>query len=181
MLIVVPLWTSYLVRTFAWMQILGTNGLINFVLQYTGLASAPVSWLLYSEFAVVVALVHIYVPFMVLPIYAVLEKTDVKLIEAAYDLGASKLRVLLTVILPIAMPGIVTGYVFVFIPAIGAFVTPELLGGTSGLMLGSIIGQQFGASFEYPFGSALSVVLVTIILLVTVSLLRIGRQGDKNA
>jgi spermidine/putrescine transport system permease protein len=174
MLLITPLWTSYLVRTFAWMQILGTNGLVNFLLQYLGLTEQPISWLLYSEFAVIVALVHIYMPFMILPIYAVLEKLDDRLIEAAYDLGASGLRVFITVIIPLSLPGIVTGYIFVFIPAIGAFVTPELLGGTKGLMIGSIVAQQFGATYEYPFGSALSIVLIAIILAVTIALLRLG-------
>ena len=174
MAIITPLWISYVVRTFAWMQILGTNGLANVTLQGVGLISEPVGWFLYSEFAVVVALVHIYMPFMVVPIYAVLERLDQRHLEAAYDLGASKLAVLWKITIPLAKPGIIAGYLFVFIPAVGAFVTPEILGGTSGLMIGSIIAQQFGANFEYPFGAALAVVLVALITAVAIVLLRVG-------
>lgn len=166
-LIIAPLWTSYLVRTFAWVQILGANGLINYILNSLGIVDEPVQWLLYSEFAVIIALVHINMPFMILPLYAVLERIDVRIFEAAYDLGASPSRVIRTITIPLAMPGIIIGWLFVFIPSIGAFVTPELVGGTEGLMIGSVIAQQFGTTFQYPFGSALSVTLIILILAVT--------------
>lgn len=171
MLVIMPLWTSYLVRTFAWALILGRNGIINQGLQATGITDAPVEWLLYSEFAVTLALVHIYMPFMVLPIYAVLEKFDGRLLEAARDMGASRWRAFLTITLPLSLPGIVAGSIFVFVPALGAYVTPELLGGTGGMMLGNVIAQQFGGTFEYPFGSALTVLMVAVVaVLVSISL-----------
>ncbi len=171
MLVIMPLWTSYLVRTFAWALILGRNGIINQGLQAAGMTDAPVEWLLYSEFAVTLALVHIYMPFMVLPIYAVLEKFDGRLLEAARDMGASRWRAFLTITLPLSLPGIVAGSIFVFVPALGAYVTPELLGGTGGMMLGNVIAQQFGGTFEYPFGSALTVLMVAVVaVLVSVGL-----------
>jgi spermidine/putrescine transport system permease protein len=175
MLVVLPLWTSYLVRTYAWMLILGTNGVINQALQFLGLTAEPVSWLLYSDFAVTVALVHIYMPYLILPLYAVLEKIEPSLFEAAWDLGGGRLRSFLHVVLPLSLPGMVTGCLFVFIPSMGAFVTPELLGGTRSILIGSIIAQQFGVAFEYPFGSALALVLMGLILVVATVLLRYGK------
>jgi len=175
MLLVLPLWTSYLVRTYAWMLILGTNGVINQTLRGLGLIDQPITWLLYSDFAVTIALVHIYMPYLILPLYAVLEKMDHSLIEASRDLGGGRWRTFLHVTLPLSLPGVATGCLFVFIPSMGAFVTPELLGGTRSIMIGSIIAQQFGASFEYPFGSAMSLVLMSIIMVFAVAALRLGR------
>jgi spermidine/putrescine transport system permease protein len=174
-LIILPLWTSYLVRTFAWMLVLGTNGIVNYTLRSAGLIERPLTWLLYSDFAVTIALVHIYMPFMILPLYAVLEKLDRRLFEAAADLGAPAWRTFVHVTLPLALPGLVTGCLFVFIPSMGAFVTPELLGGTRSIMTGSIIAQQFGVAFEYPFGSAMALALMAIILGVASVALRYGR------
>ena len=174
-LVVLPLWTSYLVRTFAWMLVLGTNGIINFALVHAGLVDQPLRWLLYSKFAVILALVHIYVPFFIIPVFAVLEKLDRRLIEASRDLGASPAGTFWTVTFPMSLPGVATGCLFVFIPAAGAYVTPELLGGPNVVMVGSVIAQQFGQSYEYPFGSTLALALMAIILLVTVAILRLGR------
>lgn len=175
MLVIMPLWTSYLVRTFAWVLILGRNGVLNQGLVGSGMVDAPLEWMLYSEFAVIVALVHIYMPFMILPIYAVLERFDDKLLEAAHDLGAGRIRAFLTITLPISLPGIVAGCIFVFVPAMGAYVTPELLGGTSGVMLGNIIAKQFGGTFEYPFGSALTMLMVCVVA----ALVSIGFRYNK--
>jgi len=175
MLVILPLWTSYLVRTYAWMLILGTNGVINQVLMATGLVDAPLTWLLYSDFAVTIALVHIYMPFLILPLYAVLEKIDPSVLEAAWDLGGGRVQTFLKVILPLSLPGVATGCLFVFIPSMGAFVTPELLGGTRSMMIGSVIAQQFGVAYEYPFGSALALVLMSMILVVTTIVLRYGK------
>ena len=175
MLVITPLWTSYLVRTFAWMMTLGRNGLINQALLGAGLIASPIEWLLYSDFAVTLALVHIYLPFMVLPIYAVLEKLDGRLIEAASDLGASPARIFLTVVLPLSLSGVVTGSLFVFVPSMGPFVTPDLLGGTSALMMGNVIADQFGGTFEYPFGSALAMLMLGVIAGLAVTALRSGR------
>jgi spermidine/putrescine transport system permease protein len=174
-LVVLPLWTSYLVRSFAWMLVLGTNGVLNEFLRGIGAIDEPVRWFLYSEFAVIVALVHIYVPFFILPVFAVLDKLDHRLLEASRDLGASRWTTFWTVTLPLSRPGIATGCLLVFIPAAGAYVTPELVGGPNVIMIGSVIAQQFGLVFEYPFGSALALVLMSGILLGALGLLRIGR------
>ena len=174
-LVVLPLWTSYLVRSFAWMLVLGSNGVLNQFLLATGLISTPIRWFLYSEFAVVISLVHIYLPFFILPVFSVLEKLDPKLIEASRDLGASSWTTFRTVTLPLSRPGISTGCLLVFIPAAGSYVTPELLGGPNVVMIGSVIAQQFGLVFEYPFGSALALSLMVGILLVGLALLRVGQ------
>lgn len=181
MLVILPLWTSYLVRTFAWLLILGTNGVINHGLRAAGLIDQPIAWLLYSDFAVTVALVHIYVPFMILPLYAVLEKLDGRLLEAARDLGASPARAFVSVTVPLSLSGLATGCLFVFIPSMGAFVTPELLGGTRSIMIGSIIAQQFGVAFEYPLGSAMALTLMAIILAIASVVLRYGRPRGMAA
>jgi len=175
LLVILPLWTSYLVRTYAWMLILGTQGVINQILMGLGLTTQPQTWLLYSDFAVTIALVHIYMPYLILPLYAVLEKIDPSLLEAAWDLGGGRIRTFLSVILPLSLPGIVSGCLFVFIPSMGAFVTPELLGGTRSIMIGSIIAQQFGVAFEYPFGSALALTLMGIIFATAAICLRYGK------
>jgi spermidine/putrescine transport system permease protein len=179
-LVVLPLWTSYLVRSFAWMLVLGTNGVLNHFLLATGIIGRPIRWFLYSEFAVVISLVHIYLPFFILPVFAVLEKLDHKLIEASADLGASTWTTFWTVTLPLSRPGISTGCLLVFIPAAGAYVTPELLGGPNVIMIGSVIAQQFGLVFEYPFGSALALALMVGILIVSLGLIRFGQvEGVK--
>jgi spermidine/putrescine transport system permease protein len=175
LLVILPLWTSYLVRSFAWMLILGTNGIINELLRSVGLIRESLSWLLYSEFAVTVALVHVYMPFMVLPLYAVLEKLDKGLLEAAQDLGASGWRTFWHITFPLSISGLATGCLFVFIPAIASYITPELLGGTRSVMIGSIIAQKFGISFEYPLGSAMALVLMAVILATASLVLRYGR------
>jgi spermidine/putrescine transport system permease protein len=176
-LVILPLWTSYLVRTYAWMLILGTKGAVNQALQAVGLTSEPISWLLYSDFAVTLALVHIYVPYLILPLYSVLEKLDPSLFEAAKDLGGGRWRTFLHVTLPLSLPGVATGCLFVFIPSMGSFVTPELLGGTRSILIGSIVAQQFGVAFEYPLGSAMALAIMGIILLAAVALLRVGRPA----
>jgi spermidine/putrescine transport system permease protein len=176
-LVILPLWTSYLVRTYAWMLILGTKGAVNQALQAVGLTSEPISWLLYSDFAVTLALVHIYVPYLILPLYSVLEKLDPSLFEAAKDLGGGRWRTFLHITLPLSLPGVATGCLFVFIPSMGSFVTPELLGGTRSILIGSIVAQQFGVAFEYPLGSAMALAIMGIILLAAVALLRVGRPA----
>lgn len=174
-LVILPLWTSYLVRTFAWMLILGRDGIVNHFLQGIGLLDKPITWLLYSNFAVTLALINIYVPFLILPTYSVLERMDWNLLEAARDLGASRWRAFREITLPLSLPGITTGGLFVFISSMGAYVTPELLGGPSSQMIGDIIAQQFGATYEYGFGSALALVLMLTILVVAAIGLYFGR------
>ena len=181
LLVILPLWTSYLVRTYAWMLILGREGVANQALMSAGVIDAPLTWLLYSDFAVTIALVHIYLPYLILPLYAVLEKIDASVLEAAWDLGGGRLRTFLSVILPLSLPGVATGCLFVLIPSMGAFITPELLGGTRSIMIGSIVAQQFGVAYEYPFGSALALTLMGLILLFAVALLRAGRLRGARA
>jgi len=175
LLVILPLWTSYLVRTYAWMLILGTQGAINQALRGLGLIHEPLTGLLYSDFAVTIALVHIYMPYLILPLYVVLEKIDPSLLEAAWDLGGGRVHTFLSVILPLSLPGIASGCLFVFIPSMGAFVTPELLGGTRSIMIGSIIAQQFGVAFEYPFGAALALALMGVIFATAALTLRYGK------
>lgn len=175
LLVILPLWTSYLVRSYAWMLILGREGVANQALLGVGLIDAPLTWLLYSDFAVTIALVHIYLPYLILPLYAVLEKIDPSVLEAAWDLGGGRVRTFVSVILPLSLPGVATGCLFVLIPSMGAFITPELLGGTRSIMIGSIVAQQFGVAYEYPFGSALALTLMGLILLFAVAILRAGR------
>ena len=175
LLVILPLWTSYLIRSYSWMLILGTEGVINRLLLATGLTTEPVTWLLYSDFAVTIALVHIYLPYLILPLYAVLERIDSSVLEAAWDLGGGYVRTFFSVILPLSLPGVATGCLFVFIPSMGAFITPELLGGTRSIMIGSIIAQQFGVTYDYPFGSALALALMGFIVVAAVLMLRGGR------
>ncbi|MDB5551184.1 MAG: transporter permease [Rhizobium sp.] len=163
LVITIPFWTNLLVRNYAWLIILREDGwtaqFVNAILPF-----GPVQ-LLYNDIAVAIGLTYSFLPFMILPIYTVFEKFDWRLVEAAHDLGANRRRALRRVVLPIATSGIVAGCLLVFIPCLGAFVTPALLGGGRTLMLGNIIQMQFGASRNWPFGAALSVVLLVIMLI----------------
>lgn len=163
-LVTIPFWANLLVRNYAWILLLRNNGLIDSTLQGMGLTQRPLG-VLYTPAAVLIGLVYSYLPFMVLPIYASLEKLDLRLVEAAYDLGADRRRVLQRVIVPLALPGIVAGCLLVFVPGLGAFVTPELLGGGKALMIGNLIQGQFGAARNWPFGAALSFALLAFVLL----------------
>lgn len=163
-LLFLPFWSSYVVRTFVWLPMLGRNGLLNSILLNLGLIDAPLDWLLYNEGATHVALVYVYTLFMTLPIYLSLDKLDPKLIEAAADLGASPWRTFRRVILPLSMPGVLSGCVMVFLLACGAYVTPQLLGGTTGIMFGNIIAPQYTVTNNWALGCALSVVLIAVVL-----------------
>lgn len=163
-LIILPFWTNFLVRTYALQTILGREGIINGVLQALRLTTEPVP-LLNTPEAVILGLVYGFLPFMVLPIYASVERFDFRYVEAAHDLGANDLRAFLRVVFPLTLPGVVAGFILVFIPTIGAFVTPDLLGGTRGIMIGNLIQQQFRGSGNQPLGSALSVVLMAMVML----------------
>ncbi|SMF65333.1 spermidine/putrescine transport system permease protein [Tistlia consotensis] len=162
-LITLPFWTNLLIRTFAMMLILRDEGVINIILMKLGLIDQPLV-LIYTDGAVFLGLVYSYLPFMVLPIYAALEKLDFRLVEAAYDLYATRGKVLRHVILPVAKPGLVAGCILVFVPGLGAYITPELLGGGKSLMIGNMIAIQFGNSRNWPFGSAASLILMAIVL-----------------
>ena len=166
-LITVPFWTSYLLRVFAWKVILGYNGVINSGLVELGLISEPLVFLLYNPFAVVLTLAHAWAAFAILPIYVSLEKIDRSLLEAATDLGDTPVNRFRRVTLPLSMPGVVAASLLVFIPTVGDFVTPSLVGGTSGTMIGNVIQSLFGRGNNWPFGASLSIItMFTITMLI---------------
>ncbi len=175
-LVIVPLWVSYLVRGYAWKTILGSDGVLNGFLQYLHLTSAPVGFLLYSPFAVILMLTHIYTPFVFLPIYAALEHIPRPLVEASQDLGAGPLKTFLRVILPLSLPGLLAGATFAFVLSLGDFLAPLLVGGASGTMIANIVQSLFGAAYDWPLGAAISV----CILFITVSLLFLTERLEKR-
>jgi len=163
MLVVLPFWTSFLIRIYAWMGLLADNGLIEQFLRWTGLATNP-GTILGTEWAVHLGIAYAYLPFMVLPLYATLEKLDDSLLEAAADLGARPLAAFLTVTLPLSLPGIVAGCLLVFIPAVGEFVIPDLLGGTDTLMIGKVLWDEFFTNGDWPLASAVAVCLLVLLV-----------------
>lgn len=169
--VVLPSWTNLLVKNYAWIVLLRREGPVNTLLVRSGLVEAPLP-LLFNQGTVLLGLVHTFLPFMVLPLYATLTGLDTRLLEAARDLGAGPLERLRRVVLPLAMPGIAAGVILVFIPALGAFVTPDLLGGARGIMVGNLIQNQVLQARDWPFGAALSVWLTLVSLVLIVPLLR---------
>lgn len=163
-LVTVPFWTNLLVRVYAWMLLLRNGGLIDEGLHGLGFSDASLG-ILYTDNAVIIGLLYTYLPFMVLPIYTSLEKMDWRLVEAAFDLGANRWKALKRIIIPLAMPGIVAGCILVFIPSLGSYIIPELLGGGKSLMIGNLIQLQFGTAHNWPFGAALSFALLAFVLL----------------
>jgi spermidine/putrescine transport system permease protein len=163
-LVIVPLWVSYLVRGYAWKTILGSDGVLNGALQYLHLTSAPVGFFLYSPFAVILMLTHIYTPFVFLPIYASLEHIPRPLVEASQDLGAGPARTFAKVILPLSLPGLIAGATFAFVLSLGDFLAPLLVGGPSGTMIANIVQSLFGAAYDWPLGAAISVCILLIII-----------------
>lgn len=161
--LIVPFWTSIVVRTYAWKILLGTNGMLNHFLIQLGLIQDPIQFL-YTEKAVIVGLIHVLIPFMILPLYASIEKISPMLEEAAQDLGANSLKTFLRVTLPLSSPGITTGCLLVFILTVGAYITPDLLGGPNELMISNVIQREYYVSFNWPFGSSLAILLLFIIL-----------------
>src|SRR5437870_3003444 len=175
-LVIVPLWVSNLVRGYAWKTILGSDGVLNGFLQYLHLVREPVGYFLYSPFAVVLMLTHIYTPFVFLPIYAALEHVPRPLLEASQDLGASSVQTFWRVILPLSMPGLLAGATFAFVLSLGDFLAPLLVGGPSGTMIANVVQSLFGAAFDWPLGAAISVG----ILVITISLLCLGEFLEKR-
>ena len=157
-LITVPFWTSYLLRVFSWKVILGYNGLINSGLESLGFISEPLQFLLYNPFAVVITLAHAWAAVAILPIYVSLEKIDRSLIEASQDLGETAFMTFIRVTLPLSIPGVIAAALLVFIPTVGDYVTPALVGGPRGLMIGNIIQSMFGKALNWPLGAALSII-----------------------
>jgi spermidine/putrescine transport system permease protein len=179
MLSVLPFWTSFLLRTYAWMFVLRTEGFLNTLLIKLGVIESPISWLLYSDVAVLIGQVYGELPFMILPLYVALERVDVRLIEAAMDLGANRMQVFWRVLLPLTRPGIVTAVVLVFIPSLGAFLAPDLLGGAKSAVLGTVIQNQF-VQRNQPMGAALSVLLILIVLGLLRAASRVARAAEKR-
>jgi spermidine/putrescine transport system permease protein len=168
-LVIIPLWVSYLVRAYAWKTILGGNGILNTLLIHTGVLHQPAEFLLYSPFAVILTLTHIYTPFVFLPVYASMEHIPKSLIEASTDLGASPSRAFWTVVFPLAMPGIIAGATLTFVLSLGDFIAPLLIGGPNGIMISNIVVSLFGAAYDWPLGSAISlcVLILVVALIVT--------------
>ena len=174
-LVTLPFWTSFLVRTYAWLFLLRDTGLINTILLRLHLVSQPLP-LLYNDGAVLLGLVYGYLPFMVLPLYATIERLDPAMLEAAADLGARPIRALLRVTLPLSLPGILAGAVLVFIPCLGAYLTPDLLGGGKTVMAGNLIQNQFTTARDWPFGSAISLALMAISMAMLIPVIRSDQE-----
>ena len=170
-LITIPFWTNLLIRTFAIQELIRGTGMINTVLMALGVIDEPLQ-LLYSNFAILLGMAYVFLPLMVLPLYAAMDKLDFRLVEAGYDLYASRARVLWHVILPLVKPGFVAGSILVFIPSIGAYVTPRVLGGGRTMMLGNLIALQFGQGRNWPLGAALSMLLLIVVMAALVFYLR---------
>ena len=163
-LVIIPLWVSYLVRAYAWKTILGSDGVLNTLLQYVHLTKHPLEFLLYSPFAVVLTLTHIYTPFAFLPIYASLEHIPRNLVEASHDLGASPVQTFWRVTFPLSIPGVLAGATFAFVLSLGDFLAPLLLGGPSGIMISNIVVSLFGAAYNWPLGAAISFCLLGFVI-----------------
>jgi spermidine/putrescine transport system permease protein len=176
LLIIIPFWTNLLIRTFAVREIIRNEGVVNTFLINMGVIQEPIQ-MLFTDFAIMVGMTYVYLPLMVLPIYASLERLDFSLVEASYDLYARRWRVLRRVILPLAKPGMIAGSILVFVPSLGAYVTPRVLGGGKNLMLGNLIELQFGQGRNWPLGAALSITLLAIVM---VALLIYVRQAERE-
>jgi spermidine/putrescine transport system permease protein len=163
-LITIPFWTNLLIRTFAIMEVIRNEGIVNSMLVGFGLVDRPLQ-IMFSDFAIMLGMVYVYLPLMVLPLYASMEKLDFRLIEAGYDLYANRFQVLRRVIVPLVKPGIVAGSILVFIPSLGAYVTPRVLGGGKNMMLGNFIELQFGQGRNWPLGAALAITLMVIVMI----------------
>jgi len=163
-LVIIPLWASYLVRGYAWKTILGSDGVLNGLLQYLHITRHPVEFFLYSPFAVVLTLTHIYTPFTFLPICASLEQVPRNLIEASHDLGASPWSTFQRVILPLSLPGVLAGATFAFVLTLGDFLAPLLVGGASGIMISNIVVSLFGAAYNWPLGAAISLCMLLLVM-----------------
>ena len=164
LLVIIPFWTNFLVRTYAWIVLLQSKGVINVALQSLQIINEPLN-LLFTPFAVTIGLIYGYLPFMVLPLYSTLERFNFTLVEAAQDLGANDLRTLWRIVLPLTKRGIIAGSILVFVPTVGAFITPDILGGAKTMMVGNLIQNQFLKARDWPFGSALSMLLMVLVLI----------------
>lgn len=179
-LITIPFWTNLLIRTFAVLQIIRNEGIINTVLLKLGIISSPIQ-ILYTDTAILIGMAYVYLPLMVLPIYASMEKLDFRLVEAGYDLYATRFKVLRKIIFPLVKPGVIAGSILVFIPALGAYVTPSVLGGGKNMMLSNLIELQFGQGRNWPLGSALSIAVMIIVMVALLAYVRnAGKSGVRH-
>lgn len=176
--LLVPAWTSYLLRILAWKLILGSSGLLNSLLLSTGIIQETSPILLYSRTAVIVTLVYVWVPFVVLPIFSALQRIDRNLMEAASDLGCSQAEAFLRVTLPLSLPGVIAGFLFVFIPTLGEWVTPSLVGGVQGTLFGNIIQDQFVRALNWPLGALMSLVMLVLMIVQLALFSRVIRLSD---
>lgn len=176
LLIMIPFWTNLLIRTFAIMELIRNEGTVNTILMGLGVIDEPIQ-LLFTEFAILVGMTYVYLPLMILPIYASMERLDFNLVEAGYDLYATRLQVLRKVIFPLVKPGVVAGSILVFVPCLGAYVTPRVLGGGTQLMLGNLIELQFGQLRNWPLGAALSLTLLAVVMVALIFYVRaVGKE-----
>lgn len=177
MAVIVPLWVSYLLRAYTWKTILGSEGVLNSFLVWTGILSEPTDIFLYNQFSMVLTLTYIYVPFMVMPLYTALEKVPRSMVEASKDLGVGPMRTFLRITLPLSMPGVIAGATFTFCLTFGDFVAAFLVGGPNGFMIANIVQAQFGSALNWPLGAALSIVMLVIVLTVITLSDRLERAG----
>lgn len=176
-IITIPFWTNMLIRAFAIQEVIRSEGIINSLLMKLGVIQAPIQ-MLFTDFAILLGMTYVHLPLMVLPLYASLEKLDFRLVEAAYDLYASRFNVLMKVIVPLVKPGLIAGSILVFIPALSSYVIPRVLGGGRNLMMGNLIELQFGQGRNWPLGASLSVTLVAIVLVALLFYVRnVGKSG----
>lgn len=164
LLVIIPLWASYLVRAYAWKTILGSAGVLNTLLMYLHLIREPAEFLLYSQFAIILTLTHIYTPFTFLPIYASLEHIPRNLVEASQDLGANPRQTFRNVILPLSLPGLIAGATFAFVLSLGDFFAPLLIGGPNGIMISNVVYSLFGAAYNWPLGAAISLCMLLLVI-----------------
>lgn len=177
MLVIIPLWVSYIVRAYSWKIVLGTNGILNSALMFLGVTDKPLEIFLYSKLSVIIGMVHIYAPFVLMPIYTSLEQIPRNLMEASKDLGANRLRTFWHVVFPLSLPGVIAGATFAFVLSMGDFLAPSLLGGpNSSTMIANVVQQQFGTSNNWPYGSAIGI----IILLLVIAILEITGRSEKK-
>lgn len=177
-LITIPFWTNLLIRTFAIQEVIRNEGIINTVLIKLGIIAAPLQ-LMFTDFAITLGMIYVFLPLMVLPLYASMEKLDFRLVEAGYDLYATRFRVLWRIIIPLVKPGLIAGSILVFVPSLGAYVTPRVLGGGKSLMIGNLIELQFGQGRNWPLGAALSIFLMFIVMAALIFYVRkVSKSSD---
>ena len=177
---IIPLWVSYLLRAYTWKTILGSEGILNSFLMWMGIIEEPSTFFLYNQFAMVITMAYIFTPFMVMPVYASLEKIPSSLIEASKDLGANRISTFLKITLPLSMPGVLAGFTFTFCLSAGDFISPTLVGGPYSNMVANVVATQFGIAMNWPLGSALGMVLLLIVLAVITVSDRLERAGRIN-